>query len=92
GGTGNDIMEGGKGSDTFVFLDGSGRDRILDASKKDVVELDSGLWRGSLDVDQVIDRFASREDGDVWLKFSGKDVLILEDFRLGDLEDVLQIV
>ncbi|MEM9641155.1 MAG: hypothetical protein AAGA19_06610 [Pseudomonadota bacterium] len=92
GGTGNDIMEGGKGSDTFVFLDGSGRDRILDASKKDVVELDSGLWRGSLDVDQVIDLFASREDGDVWLKFSGKDVLILEDFRLGDLEDVLQIV
>ncbi|MEM7613975.1 MAG: calcium-binding protein, partial [Pseudomonadota bacterium] len=92
GGKGNDILSGGASRDTFVFRDGSQRDRILDANRFDTVELDSDLWNGRLSVDQVIRRFASEEGDDVVLNFAGKDRLILENFNFRELDDVLEIV
>jgi Ca2+-binding RTX toxin-like protein len=80
GGKGNDILTGGKGADTFVFKKGYGTDTITDFSRKqgDQLELSSKLWKGSLNVDEVIDRFATMIDGDAALRFSKKNVLIFE--------------
>ena len=50
GSSGNDILTGGRGADTFVYRAGSGNDTITDFSADDRIILDSqsNVWDGQL--------------------------------------------
>lgn len=93
GGKGNDRLNGGSKSDTFVFLNGDGRDRIVDFKDDvDTIRLDSNLWKGSLTGSQVISRFAEVKSGKVIFDF-GDDKLIVSGFSdLSEMRNDLEIV
>ena len=92
GQNGDDIMTGGSGADTFIFTDGA--DRITDFSTRaDKLHLDDRMWRGNLSVDEVIDRYATVQNGDVVFDFGGGDTLTLSDVsNLNALSDTISIV
>ncbi len=83
GGAGNDCIFGGLHGDTFVFADGSGRDRVMDFSvaEADRIALDDGLWGGAVMTGaQVVASFATVVGGTIVLGFGGGDVLNLDGF------------
>ena len=81
GGAGNDVMTGGEGADRFVF--NGGRDRITDFEPGDD-QIDLRSWN---QLDSWSDvRGASRQVGsDVHINV-GAHKLIIEDFRLGQMD------
>ncbi|WP_068117119.1 calcium-binding protein [Tropicimonas marinistellae] len=80
GGKGTDKLFGQEGSDKFVFKKGYGKDTVADfQNNKDTLLLDDALWSGSLTKKQVLNKFASVQDGDVVLDF-GKHELTIENF------------
>ena len=89
---GDDVMTGGSGADTFIFTDGA--DRITDFSTRaDRLHLDDGMWRGNLSVDEVVDRYATVQGGNVVFDFGGGDTLTLTDVtNLNALSDTISIV
>jgi len=51
------------------------------------------MWRGNLSVDEVIDRYATVQNGDVVFDFGGGDTLTLSDVsNLNALSDTISIV
>ena len=91
GGKGRDVMTGGAGADTFVFADG--RDEITDFNVRvDQLELNDKNWRGDLDAQDIIDRYASVQDGSVVFDFGGGDALTLTDVNtLAGLAETIDI-
>ena len=78
GGAGDDSLTGGNGADTFVFADGYGADQVSDfIVGSDKLQLDSGLWSGTLTEAEVVSQFASISGGDVIFNFGGGDALTL---------------
>jgi serralysin len=92
GDLGNDTMQGGGGADGFVFIDGYGRDKVLDFSKVvDILSLGSDLWGGTnLTKQQVLNRFAHVTNGDLVFNF-GDDVITLLNVhsKVGMLDNIL---
>ncbi len=83
GGKGNDVLTGGAGQDDFVFKKGYGRDTITDF-KDNVDDIDLRSYNFSK-VDTVLGK-ASQVGDDVHIKLSATDILILDDFKLKDLD------
>lgn len=80
GSYGNDALIGGTGSDRFIFINGSGVDKITDFSvaQGDRLLLDNGLWGGSALTDaQIISRYADVIGGKVVFNFGDADTLTL---------------
>lgn len=74
GGLGDDLLRGGAGADVFVFT--AGRDTIADFYSIDRIALDDGLWRGTLSVAGLLDRFADVTAAGVILDFGlGRQLL-----------------
>ena len=72
---------------------GHGRDVVSDFEKDlDTLVLSDGLWDGSLTAEQVIDRFATLEDGDAVFEFDGGETIALEGVRTLALSDDIAIV
>lgn len=88
GGRGHDLLEGGEGADTFIFGKRGGTDRILDFdTHEDTLRLDDRLWRGRLDAEAVVDRFAEQTDEGVLLDFGRKGSVLLEDLSIDLIAD-----
>lgn len=83
GGKGNDKLTGGSGADDFVFRKGYGRDTIVDF-KNNVDDIDLRSY-GFSKVGQVLSR-ADQVGSDVHIELSSTDVIIIEDFRLKNLD------
>ncbi|MFD0978455.1 CAP domain-containing protein [Tropicimonas aquimaris] len=78
GGLANDSLTGGSGADRFVFGARYGTDTITDFQDDlDLVRLDDALWSGTLNVAEVIRKFADVQKGNVVFDF-GDEVLIVE--------------
>ena len=83
GGAGNDVLTGGAGNDDFIFKKGYGRDTITDF-KDNVDDIDLRSYNFSK-VSSVLSK-ASQVGDDVHIKLSATDILILDDFKLKDLD------
>ncbi|MDO6732256.1 calcium-binding protein [Marinovum sp. 2_MG-2023] len=79
-GGGDDIATGGQGADTFVFFGNRIEDDVITDYDVGVDELhlDDALWGGGLTEAQVINRFASVENGDVVFDFGGGNSITLD--------------
>ena len=83
GGAGNDVLTGGAGNDDFIFKKGYGRDTVTDF-KDNVDDIDLRSYNFSK-VSSVLSK-ASQVGDDVHIKLSATDILILDDFKLKDLD------
>lgn len=79
GGAGDDRLTGNVGADTFVFMAGYGRDRVLDmnVAEGDRIQLDDALWGGGKSIMEVFDAYATFSDGKVVLDFDGGERLYI---------------
>ena len=76
---GDDVATGGGGADDFVFSARINHDRITDyATGVDALIFDPALWGGGLAAGQVVNRFASVQNGDVVFAFAPDHSLTLE--------------
>lgn len=82
GGKGSDRLTGGAEADTFVFSTGYGKDTIADM-QTGIDAIDLSDWNGINNLKQLKNH-ASNHGDDVWI-VKGKDTLIIEDMRKGDL-------
>ncbi len=86
GGAHYDEIEGGAGRDTFVFYKGDDMEFIKDFENNiDTLELDESIWGGGLTPAQVLERFATSENGNTELRFGDGDRILLagvEDYQL----------
>ncbi|EKE44523.1 type I secretion target repeat protein [Oceaniovalibus guishaninsula JLT2003] len=94
GGSGNDTMVGGTGHDTFVFDAKAQNDVIRDFDlAEDRLHLNDDLWRGQMDAQDVVDRYASQTRDGVLFDFGGGNTLMLDDVTgLDRLADAIDIV
>ena len=83
GGKGSDLLTGGAGNDDFVFKKGYGRDTI-DDFKNNADDIDLRSYDFSK-LSSVLSK-ASQVGDDVHIKFSSTDILILDDFKVKDLD------
>ena len=90
GGAGDDIdLRGGSGADTFVFGVGSDTDVIKDfLNNGDTIEVEAALFGQS---ESVFD-FAVEAAGDVIFRFSGGQILEVENTTILELQDDLIVV
>ncbi|WP_347312607.1 S8 family serine peptidase [Defluviimonas sp. SAOS-178_SWC] len=94
GGADSDVLTGGVGADSFVFLAGYGQDLITDFTDNvDTLVLDDALWGGGLSVDQVIATYGSVAGGNTVFNFGSGDIVTLTGIAsLGLLNDDISIV
>ncbi|MCG7630343.1 calcium-binding protein [Epibacterium sp. MM17-32] len=94
GGTGNDLLRGGTLVDTFVFDTGHDADEINDFETfNDRLELSSALVDGLTEAQDVIDTFASIENGVVVFDFGEGDAITISNLSsLAGLADNIDIV
>jgi serralysin len=83
GGAGSDVLTGGAGNDDFVFKKGYGRDTVTDF-KDNADDIDLRSYNFSK-VGSVLSK-ASQVGNDVHITLSATDILILDDFKLKDLD------
>jgi serralysin len=92
GNKGNDVIKGGGGADTFIFNDGHDRVWVF-SIWSDHLKLDDKSWHGQLSGAQVVNRYASVQDGDTVFDFGGNDQLTLTGIsNLDALAAVISIV
>lgn len=81
GGTGDDQLAGGSLNDLFQFGLNHGHDRIIDFELTwDTLQLDQGLWSGTLTATQVVAQFATVIDGDVVFDFGDGNSITIENY------------
>ena len=79
GGPGHDTLVGDIGADIFIFERGHDTALIEDFSfaDGDRLELDAALWEGDRTVAEVVEGFATVQNGALVMNFGGGDVLTL---------------
>ncbi|WP_421983741.1 BspA family leucine-rich repeat surface protein [Roseibium sp.] len=83
GRSGDDLLAGGDGEDTFVFREGYGQDTIVDFSMEDQIEIDAGLAN---DFDALLALMAEENGGaDTVIDFGNGDTLTLENVSANTL-------
>lgn len=94
GGAGNDLLRGGTLRDTFVFDTGHDADEINDFEIfNDTLELSSALVGGLTDEQDVIDTYASIQNGVVVFNFGDGDTITLSNLTsLSGLADTIEII
>ncbi len=87
GQAGNDYLSGGTGADTFVFGLGFGRDRIVDFSGEDRLQISAELLAltGAADLAGVLAEVAVQRGTKLDLRFTGSDVITLDNTELASL-------
>jgi serralysin len=83
GGRGADQLTGGAGADDFVFKKGYGRDTVMDF-KNNIDDIDLRSYNFA-SVNAVLNK-ATQVGDDVHIKLASTDILILDDFKLKDLD------
>ncbi|MDR6757418.1 Ca2+-binding RTX toxin-like protein [Mycoplana sp. BE70] len=83
GGKGNDTLTGGGGADVFVFAKGYGKDTITDF-QNNIDDIDLRSY-GLASVGAVLKK-AVQVGTDVHIKLSSTDIIVLDDFKLKDLD------
>ncbi|MBD9371382.1 hypothetical protein IB238_01850 [Rhizobium sp. ARZ01] len=83
GGKGNDTLTGGGGADDFVFAKGYGKDTITDF-QNNIDDIDLRSY-GFSSVSSVLKK-AAQVGTDVHIKISSTDIIVLDDFKLKDLD------
>ncbi|MDR6756077.1 Ca2+-binding RTX toxin-like protein [Mycoplana sp. BE70] len=83
GGKGNDTLTGGGGADVFVFAKGYGKDTITDF-QNNIDDIDLRSYNFS-SVSAVLKK-AVQVGTDVHIKLSSTDIIVLDDFKLKDLD------
>ena len=90
---GNDKLTGGAARDYFVFQKKGGKDVIRDFQDDlDVLRLDDRLWSGDLNANQVVKKFGSHVGQDVLLDFGNNQSIRIEDMRMGQIKDDIDII
>lgn len=94
GGAGDDLIFAGPGADVITFGPGDGADDIrFFALSEDRLELDAGLWTGTLTAAEVVSNFATLSGGTATLSFDGGEVIQLTALgTLAGLADAIDIV
>ena len=92
GAAGSDRLTGGTGADVFVFTDG--RDVVTDFKlHADTLQLDDRNWTGTLTARQLVDSYATVQNGNVVIDFGNNDRLTLNDVtNLSRLADSIEII
>jgi Ca2+-binding RTX toxin-like protein len=75
GGAGRDILTGGSDADTFYFDMGFGRDKIMDFSDGDMLQISDEMWSGTAE-SLVADHAWVTDDG-VMIDLGGGDRISL---------------
>jgi Ca2+-binding RTX toxin-like protein len=88
GGAGRDILTGGSGADTFYFDMGFGRDKIMDFSDGDMLQISDEMWSGTAE-SLVADHAWVTDDG-VMIDFGGGDRISL--VGLGTLDGLADAI
>lgn len=80
GGTGNDVLNGGSGSDLFLFSRGDGQDLVLDGGGADIIEFDETIVAADIEiraVERSVSDPRSLENGvDIVVSIRGTDQTI----------------
>lgn len=95
GGRGADTLLGGGGADTFVFRDRDESLLIEDFrfAEGDMLELDTDLWGGGMNIAEMLAEHARVVDGNTILDFGDGDVITLSDLdNLARLQDHIVFV
>lgn len=82
---GNDILTGGGQADSFIYMPGSGKDRITDFTNG---EDEIRIWNyAEIDGFAALELRMEQKGADVWITLEGKDRIILENVSLLDLDE-----
>ncbi|PRY23662.1 hemolysin type calcium-binding protein [Aliiruegeria haliotis] len=93
GGNGDDLLSGGQGQDRFIFRKGNGQDVVKDfRDDVDTLVLDKDLWGGGMSRHQILNIFASSNDGNTVLEFSNGTITLLNIDNTNALIDDLILV
>lgn len=87
GGPGDDILRGGRGQDTFMFIEGTGHDKICDFNPMSAFERIDVSWMPSLTgYNDLLHNHMTQEGEDVVIDAGDGDMLTLVGIHIDDLD------
>lgn len=84
GGKGKDVLTGGASSDTFHFLQGSGKDVVTDFTVG-FDEIDLSDLSGATSFADMLENHVQEKGDHLWISY-GKDIVVLKNIAIDDLK------